>query len=218
MSELFLNTVEITVYVCIIVVFVLLASYSFFYLTMKKMKKTKKEKEKKENLYYVADWMTGYHQTNILIKTETEKIIEKLPDRVKKSLPDCYDSYFYYIFTSRFVSEIDLRNLVLLCISYEFQKIKRIFDAEKKIQNKLTKVKEGKDKIKESEFLSYASLIQEKESERYRIEDLGKKIVSSGLLEERFLKEFREFLLLYNPEENNVEEKKSSTQGGDGDY
>lgn len=211
MSEIsFQNIFWMTYYVVLSLAIIFFICKLGLFFFRKQMKKMKKEKERKENLDYVFNWIISlYH--NASVKKIVNEIFRSFPQHVKTFLPNTHQAYLSYtLSSSRYVNRNDLKNLILLCVSCESQKIKKIFDVEKKIQNILAKVKEGKEKIKESEFLSYASLVQEKELEKTRIEELGKKIISLGLLEENFLKEFKEFILLYNPEEEEKETERKN--------
>ena len=213
MSDLFFNVFEITVYVGITVVSILLVSYSIFKFVNKKIEKGKKEAEKEaeieKSIRRVASWISVVAE-NEKIQLEIRKTISGegiiISSEVKKILGQSLQNK--EIFKS-------MKKIIFMCLGIYINKLQKIFSVEENIQKKLKTMKEKNQKLSDSKFFSFLNVVEDKISMREDAEKfVTKSLEKLGFLNTENINEYRNILLLFNPEKD-IERKNLNSMGSE---
>lgn len=224
MSEIsFQNIFWMTYYVVLSLIII----FSFCKLGLiffrKQMKKIKKEKEKKEAIRIIADWIFSIGEENEKIRNMISTIVKQqggeLIGDVKLigySLFGVRRSISLSIEESVFFQP--MKKVIFMCLGVYANNLQNIFSAEENVQKKLKKIKEKEQKLSDAEFFNYINIISMKISERKEVEEkIVKNLARLSFIEDKYMSDYRNIFLLFNPNKD-VERKNPNSMGPeDGD-
>ena len=184
----------------------------------------KKEKEMKEAIKIVADWIFSIGEENEKIRNMISTIVKRHGGEwvgdvklIGYSLFGVRRSITLSIEESVFFQP--MKKVIFMCLGVYANNLQNIFSEEENVQKKLKKIKKEGQKLSDKEFFNCINIISIKISERKEVEEkIAKSLARLGFIEDKYMSDYRNIFLLFNPEKNIDKIGILSTQGGDGDY